>query len=672
MGENRPDKYRREGSNANIDEAVVSKLLSERRKLQRQQSYRDADAVLAQLTAMNVVVMDKERVWFVQPPRRTDDMKSYRRTGGGGAVDEVLVRKLLDERSVLRAQSDFAGSDALLKQLHAMDVDVIDREGLWSVRRRRARQPSRVATPPASVRTLMRRATTAKDLLAAHALAHPSSEDPLTVNHTDTSLCWGCLGKLARADGRAAARREDALWIEAHPAALRALESATLRGLPRMTARGLATTAHGMAGASCVAPQLWAGVVTEATGRMGEFNSQELANTAWGVATGNREPTPALYAVVAHEVLRDGRLSEFSAQSLANLVWAFATSHEAAPALYAALAIEAEPRLREFKPQELANMMWAFSTAGVAAPALYAAAALEAEPRLDDFKPQELAAMMWAFGVAREAAPPGLEPLRVLDAMEARSGHTVELRYFQMAMSSLVATDTAESRALGSGVLDRLESCTALAVTDGGYYAVFRTLLEACRAADDQSGAARVQAAVERLGIKTGALAPEATACRPGWASPGKTFRNGADDGEGVDDARTLWREVRRRSTYSPQLQSLPWDFVQRSNLHQQEASLMLHAEKKALAVLLHAEKDASPSPLLEIAINFNACIDCHDYFKAASRLLPGRTLRLVQPKMTHSFVDGACSCADMWRWEAREQALRGGPSSAGAKNWDQ
>ena len=147
MGENRPDKYRREGSNANIDEAVVSKLLSERRKLQRQQSYRDADAVLAQLTAMNVVVMDKERVWFVQPPRRTDDMKSYRRTGGGGAVDEVLVRKLLDERSVLRAQSDFAGSDALLKQLHAMDVDVIDREGLWSVRRRRARQPSRVATP---------------------------------------------------------------------------------------------------------------------------------------------------------------------------------------------------------------------------------------------------------------------------------------------------------------------------------------------------------------------------------------------------------------------------------------------------------------------------------------------------------------------------------------------
>ena len=98
----------------------------------------------------------------------------------------------------------------------------------------------------------------------------------------------------------------------------------------------------------------------------------------------------------------------------------------------------------------------------------------------------------------------------------------------------------------------------------------------------------------------------------------------------------------------------------------------MLHAEKKALAVLLHAEKDASPSPLLEIAINFNACIDCHDYFKAASRLLPGRTLRLVQPKMTHSFVDGACSCADMWRWEAREQALRGGPSSAGAKNWDQ
>ena len=114
----------------------------------------------------------------------------------------------------------------------------------------------------------------------------------------------------------------------------------------------------------------------------------------------------------------------------------------------------------------------------------------------------------------------------------------------------------------------------------------------------------------------------------------------------------------------------------------------MLHAEKKALAELLRAEMEPSPPqspllemaisassrsppPLLEIAINFNACIDCHDYFKAASRLLPGRTLRLVQPKMTHTFVDGACSCADAWRWEAREQALRGGPS-AGTKNQDQ
>jgi len=177
MGENRPDKHRRVGSDAYIDETVVQQLLSERRSLQRQRSYRDADAVLAQLTAMNVVVFDKERVWFVKPPRRTyvPPVQRYRRTGGGGTVDEALITKLLGERSVLRAQSDFAGSDALLRQLHAMDVDVIDREGVWSVRRRRARQSSRVAMPPASTRTLMRRATTAKDLLAVHALAHNAS-----------------------------------------------------------------------------------------------------------------------------------------------------------------------------------------------------------------------------------------------------------------------------------------------------------------------------------------------------------------------------------------------------------------------------------------------------------------------------------------------------------------
>merc|ERR1712232_796014 len=55
----------------------------------------------------------------------------------------------------------------------------------------------------------------------------------------------------------------------------------------------------------------------------------------------------------------------------------------------------------------------------------------------------------------------------------------------------------------------------------------------------------------------------------------------------------------------------------------------------------------------LGVLINFNACMDCHEFFKMSSKLL-GRKIQLRQPKMIHTFNDGSCSCKDGWRWEAR------------------
>ena len=51
--------------------------------------------------------------------------------------------------------------------------------------------------------------------------------------------------------------------------------------------------------------------------------------------------------------------------------------------------------------------------------------------------------------------------------------------------------------------------------------------------------------------------------------------------------------------------------------------------------------------------IEFNACIDCHEFFKVSSHL-QGRKIMLRQPRMTHTFTDGNCSCNDRWSWEAR------------------
>ena len=76
---------------------------------------------------------------------------------------------------------------------------------------------------------------------------------------------------------------------------------------------------------------------------------------------------------------------------------------------------------------------------------------------------------------------------------------------------------------------------------------------------------------------------------------------------------------------------------------------MKLHAEKKALAVLLsHNVEDE-----LSISINLNACMDCHEFFKISSQML-GRRILLRQPRMTHTFSAGNCSCNDQWSWEAR------------------
>jgi hypothetical protein len=99
------------------------------------------------------------------------------------------------------------------------------------------------------------------------------------------------------------------------------------------------------------------------------------------------------------------RLHDFNSQELANTAWAFATAGHAAQALLDAIAAVAVPRLREFNPQGLANTAWAFATAGHAAPALLDAIAAAAVLRLREFKPQELANTAWAFAAADHLAP---------------------------------------------------------------------------------------------------------------------------------------------------------------------------------------------------------------------------------------------------------------------------
>ena len=55
------------------------------------------------------------------------------------------------------------------------------------------------------------------------------------------------------------------------------------------------------------------------------------------------------------------RLGEFNGQELANTAWAFATASESDAQVFAALARAAERRLGDFNVQELANTAWALT-----------------------------------------------------------------------------------------------------------------------------------------------------------------------------------------------------------------------------------------------------------------------------------------------------------------------
>ena len=116
---------------------------------------------------------------------------------------------------------------------------------------------------------------------------------------------------------------------------------------------------------------------------------------------------------------------------------------------------------------------------------------------------------------------------------------------------------------------------------------------------------------MDRLGLI--ALAPMATALMQGSL---RHYEYGVG-GEGDADARQLWSELFQQMAYKPQLQAVPWGLVQNSTCEQQEESLKMHAEKKALAVLL----SNNGMDELSISINFNACMDCHEFFKVSSQM---------------------------------------------------
>ena len=57
-------------------------------------------------------------------------------------------------------------------------------------------------------------------------------------------------------------------------------------------------------------------------------------------------------------------MGDFNPQDLTNTAWSFVTVGQTDASLFAALATAAERRMSDFQLQNLANIAWAFATVG--------------------------------------------------------------------------------------------------------------------------------------------------------------------------------------------------------------------------------------------------------------------------------------------------------------------
>ena len=138
----------------------------------------------------------------------------------------------------------------------------------------------------------------------------------------------------------------------------------TVRMLPELEARAVANIAHAFAKARMVGTGpwqlVWAALPGAVRQSLGNFNPQDLSNTAWAFATAGYE-APALFEVISAEAMRRG-LGAFSEQHLSNTAWAFATVGHATPELYDAISAEVVRRgFGGFNEQQLSNTAWSFA-----------------------------------------------------------------------------------------------------------------------------------------------------------------------------------------------------------------------------------------------------------------------------------------------------------------------
>eukprot|EP00933_Yihiella_yeosuensis_P017958 TRINITY_DN14932_c0_g1_i1.p1 TRINITY_DN14932_c0_g1~~TRINITY_DN14932_c0_g1_i1.p1 ORF type:complete len:610 (-),score=81.99 TRINITY_DN14932_c0_g1_i1:68-1897(-) len=128
--------------------------------------------------------------------------------------------------------------------------------------------------------------------------------------------------------------------------------------------------------------------------KIGDFNSQELVNTAWAFATLVLFDLPVLNAIAGYAVQN---ATKFNPQDVASLVWAFSSINFRPITLMNALAEIAVNDMAEFRPQDIANTAWSFANSALLNEPLFEAISAASLQRITSFQPQDLGNTIWAY-----------------------------------------------------------------------------------------------------------------------------------------------------------------------------------------------------------------------------------------------------------------------------------
>jgi len=158
----------------------------------------------------------------------------------------------------------------------------------------------------------------------------------------------------------------------------------------------------------------------QATATAGKFDSQEVANVLWALATMGVQADQRLLAAMQKQAIATE--GGFTAQGVSNLLWALATMGEKADrGLLEAMQRRATATAGQFKPQNVANVLWALAVMGEKVDqGLLDALVRRATETVGEFIPQNVANLLWSLAVTGERADPVLIDLLAARILELR------------------------------------------------------------------------------------------------------------------------------------------------------------------------------------------------------------------------------------------------------------